>query len=65
MVNTVFGDFLKMTLFGVSDFTLSKCETQWTKIENVCIVLIINQCYVLCCKNLKIAESIHVTHFWK
>ena len=48
--------FLKMTLFGVSDFTLSLFQNQWTDFDNFCIVLMRNKCYVLCCKNLKISE---------
>ena len=52
-----------MTLFGVTDFTLSYFQNQWTDFDNFCILLMRNQCYVLWCKNLKIAESIHSTHF--
>ena len=35
-----------MTLFGVSDFALS-CQNQWTNFDNVCIILMKNQCSVL------------------
>ena len=55
--------FLKMTHFAVGELTFSEFQKQWTDFDNVCIILRRNQCYVLCCKNLKIAESIHVTHF--
>ena len=54
--------FLKMTLSGVSDFTLSWFPNQWTDFDNVCVILMRIQCY-LCGRNLKIAESIQVTHF--
>ena len=47
-----------MTRFGVS----FKVQNQWTDFGNFCIILMRNQCYLLCCKNLKIEESIHVTH---
>ena len=52
-----------MTHFCVGDFTLSYFQNQWTNFDNFCIIVMRNQCYVLCCKTLKIAESIHVTHF--
>ena len=56
--------FLKMTLFGVSDFTLSLFQNQWTDFDNFCIVLMRNKCYVLCCKISKYqSEGIHVNHF--
>ena len=51
--------FLKMTHFGVSDFTLSSFSNQCTDFDNVCIILMGNQCCVQCYNNLKITESIH------
>ena len=58
--------FLKMTLLGVSDFTVSEFQNQWTDFDN--FVHHFNEksmlcTKLLCCTNLKIAESIHVTHF--
>ena len=40
-----------MALFGVSDFTSSSFQNQSTDFDNFRIVLMTNQCYVLCCNN--------------
>ena len=46
MIKTLFLQFIKMTLSGVSEFTLSSFQNQWTDFDNFCINLKINQCYI-------------------
>ena len=63
MMKALFGDFSKWHFLVLATLHRYHCKTSGPILIIFCVILMINQCYVLCRKNLKSAESIHVTHF--
>ena len=63
MMKTLYGDFSNNTCLVLATVQCHNVETSGPILIIFSIILMRNQCYVLSSKNLKIIESIHVTHF--